>query len=59
MVQWLGPGVFTVMVPHSIPGQGTKILQAVWFSQIKNKNRNLLQKGMKKDEKAKFVYGLH
>ena len=25
MVQWLGPGAFTVRVLGSIPGQGTKI----------------------------------
>ena len=31
--QWLGLGAFTAMVPGSIPGQGTKILQAAWCSQ--------------------------
>ena len=33
MVQWLGLGAFTAMVPGSIPGRGTKILQAAWCSQ--------------------------
>ena len=30
VVQWLGLGVFTALAPGSIPGLGTKILQAVW-----------------------------
>ena len=35
--QWLGISVFTAMGPGSIPGQGTKILQAVWYSKKQNK----------------------
>ena len=27
MVQWLGPSAFTIVVPDSVPGQGTKIPQ--------------------------------
>ena len=32
-VQWLGPCAFTAMDLGSIPGWGTKILQAKWRSQ--------------------------
>ena len=31
-VQWLGISAFTAVGPSSIPVQGTKILQAVWYS---------------------------
>ena len=38
VVQWLRPCAFTVGGMGSIPGQGTKILHAVWLGQkIKNK----------------------
>ena len=33
----VGIGCFHYLEPGSIPGQGTKILHAVWCSQIKNK----------------------
>ena len=33
MVQWLGLGVLTAGAPDSIPGQGTKIPQAMWHGQ--------------------------
>ena len=36
MVQWLGLCALTAEGVGSIPGQGTKILQAVW---PKNKNK--------------------
>ena len=36
VVQWLGLGAFTAVGLGSIPGQGTKIPQAKWCSQIKN-----------------------
>ena len=39
VVQWLRLGAFTAMGPGSIPGQGTKIAQAVWCSQKKKKKR--------------------
>ena len=39
-VQWLGPCAFTAEGPGSIPGQGTKIMQASWRGQNKNKNKN-------------------
>ena len=29
MIQWLGLSAFTAMAPGSVPGQGTKILQAL------------------------------
>ena len=32
-VHGLGPGAFTAKGPGSIPGQGTKIQQAMWWSQ--------------------------
>ena len=38
-VQWLGLGAFTAEGPGSIPGQGTKILQATWHSK-KTKQTN-------------------
>lgn len=31
MVQWVGIGTFTAMALGSIPGWGTKILQAAWW----------------------------
>ena len=38
-VQWLGLHTFTAEGVGSIPGQGTKILQAAWCGQkIKNQN---------------------
>ena len=37
VVQWLGLGAFTAKGPSSIPGQGTKIAQAVWHDQKKLK----------------------
>ena len=36
-VQWLGLGTLTAVDPGLIPGQGTKILQAVHCSQKKEK----------------------
>ena len=36
-VQWLGLGAFTARGPGSIPGRGTKILQAAWCGQNKIK----------------------
>ena len=36
-VQWLGLGTLTAVDPGLIPGQGTKILQAVHCSQKKKK----------------------
>ena len=32
-VQWLGLHAFTAEDPGSIPGRGTKILQAEWYNQ--------------------------
>ena len=32
-VQWLGPGTFTASGLGSVPGKGTKILQAAWCGQ--------------------------
>ena len=41
MVLWLGLRVFTAKGVGSIPGQGTKILQAAWCGQDKkNKIKN-------------------
>ena len=39
-VQWLGLRAFNAMAPDSIPGQGTKILQALQCSQNNNNNNN-------------------
>ena len=41
-VQWLGPRAFTVVDLGSVPGQGTKILQAMRCSQKKGKKENIL-----------------
>ena len=38
-VQWLGLRAFTAEGPHSIPGRGTKIPQAVWHGQQKKMKR--------------------
>ena len=35
VVQWLGLGTLAAKALGSIPGQGTKILQAMWCSQKK------------------------
>ena len=45
MVQWLGLCAFTARCPGSIPGWGTKIPQAAWWSQ-------------KKKETGKFMVAL-
>ena len=45
-VQWLGLGTFTAEGPGSIPGWGTKILQAKWHGQ-KTKTNKQNKKGMK------------
>ena len=37
VVQWLGLGTLTANGAGSIPGWGTKILQATWRSQEKKK----------------------
>ena len=39
-VQWLGISAFTAVGPSSIPVQGTKILQAVWYSKKKTNKLN-------------------
>ena len=39
-VQWLGLRAFNAMAPNSIPGQGTKILQALQCSQKKKSPNN-------------------
>ena len=39
VVQWLGLRAFTAMGPGSIPGQGTKILQAAWRGQKLKKTK--------------------
>ena len=39
VVQWFGFGTFTAAAPSSIPGWGTKILQTVWCSQKKKKEK--------------------
>ena len=39
MVQWLGLGAFTAEGMGSIPGQGTKVLQAMWHGQKKKKKK--------------------
>ena len=38
-VQWLRLGAFTAVGLGSIPGQGTKILQALWHEKEKKKRR--------------------
>ena len=37
MAQWLGLGISTAGNKGSIPGQGSKILYAVWHGPRKNK----------------------
>ena len=39
VVQWLGLGAFTVMAPGSVPGWGTKILQAAQRGQKRKQNK--------------------
>ena len=41
-VQWLGPGIFTAEGVGSVPGWGTKILQAARHGQKQNKNQKNL-----------------
>ena len=40
-VKWLGLSTFTAQGVCSIPGQGTKILQAVWCGQKKKKKKKV------------------
>ena len=40
VVQWLGHYTSTAESIGSIPGQGTKILHAVWLGHQKNKQTN-------------------
>ena len=40
VVQWLELQVFTVMGPDSIPGQGTKILKAMWSGKKEKRKEN-------------------
>ena len=44
VVQWLGLCALTAEGPVSIPGQGTKILQAVWCSQKKKERKKKKEK---------------
>ena len=39
MAQWLGLHAFTAMGRGSIPGHGTKILQAAWHSKLKKEKK--------------------
>ena len=45
VVQWLGLGAFTAMAPGSIPGRGTKILQAARHGQKKKKKKKKKTRG--------------
>ena len=45
-VQWLGLGAFTAVGPGSIPGLGTKILQATWHSQKFKKKKIIMWKNL-------------
>ena len=47
-VQWLGLDTFTAESVGSIPGRGTKILQAAWHGQKKKKKKKLIQKCSRK-----------
>ena len=47
-VQWLGLHALTAEGPGSIPGRGTKIPQAVWHGQKKQKNNNNKKKTQNK-----------
>ena len=50
VVQWLGLRAVTADGPGLIPGQGTKILQAMWCGRIKNP-----PKPPQKNKKAKSL----
>ena len=39
VVQWLALYIFIAWGLGSIPGQGTKILQVIWYSQKKKKEK--------------------
>ena len=43
VVQWLGVRALTAEGPVSMPGQGTKIPQAVWHGQKETKQKNKKQ----------------
>ena len=45
-VQWLGPGAFTAMALGSVPGWGSKILQATWCGQKRKKVKTLCLKSI-------------
>ena len=50
---WLGLSTFTAMGTGLVPGWGTKILQASWYSQHRNKFFKKLKK-KKKDYEEKI-----
>ena len=54
-VQWLGPGGFTAV--GSIPGQGTKIPQAMWFEPKtkKKKKKNFEKVNHRVGEKKQII----
>ena len=44
MVQWLGPHALNAKGPDSVPGWGTKILQAEQYGQKREREREMLSR---------------
>ena len=57
MVPWLGFGAFVAIGPSSIPGQGTNIPRAEWYSQ-KKKKKKFKQKNKTLTKKKTSYYPL-
>ena len=55
VVQWLGLDIFHCHGPGSIPGQGTKILQAAQCSQKKQAHQLLILPGINIENKPKSI----
>ena len=55
MGQWFGLHAFTAKGPGSIPGQGIKSPQAVWYSQNKERERENKEHDGKIDAKELWV----
>ena len=52
---WLGLSTFTAMGPGLVPGWGTRILQASWYSQHKNKFFKKVEKKKKDCEEKNLI----
>ena len=55
MVQWLGLHMLTAEGPGSVPGQGTKILQAMWHGQKTNSQKKKIVQNKYEGQRPKQI----